>query len=235
MSLSKFFVGSKESSGPEDWRVGLADPKKHWKTGHSAKALAYSWEEAGGFPIDVVRTFDEGPFPNLRHPRLIIAHPEHVVPLPGGRAGSQNDIFALGTSQSTLFSMTVEGKVNEDFDQTIGQWIKNVSSPRSGKRTRLSFLKRSLGLLSHEIDHIRYQLLHRTVSALIEAERLRLTTAVMLVHSFSHEDERLEDYRQFVKLFDTTGDVNTVSYAGTKKGVDLYLAWVRGDARFLTA
>ena len=233
MSLSKFFVAGRESSGPTDWRVGLSDPEKHWKIGHSARALAYCWEQADGFPSEVVRTFDEGPFTNLRHPRLIIGHPEHVVPLPGGRAGSQNDIFALGTSQGTLFSMSVEGKVSEDFDQTIGKWINNVTSPRSGKHTRLAFLKRRLGLSDLEIDHIRYQLMHRTVSALLEAERLRLTTAIMLVHSFSQEDEHLEDYQEFVKLFDARGDVNTVSYAGAKEGVELYLAWVRGEAGFL--
>ena len=130
--------------------------------------------------------------------------------------------------------MTVEGKVNEDFDQTIGQWLKNVTSPRSGKHTRLAFLSRTLGIQGYEINHVRYQLLHRTVSALIEAERLGLTTAVMLVHSFSQEDEHLEDYQEFVKLFATTGDANAVSYAGKKNGVDLYLAWVRGEARFLS-
>ena len=80
---------------------------------------------------------------------------------------------------------------------------------------------------------IRYQLLHRTASALIEAERFGASTAFMLVHSFSQEDEHLEDYQEFVKLFGTSGEVNTVSYAGNKNGIDLYLAWVRGEERFL--
>jgi len=34
------------TSGPEDWQALLADPTKHWKTGCSARTLAYCWEEA---------------------------------------------------------------------------------------------------------------------------------------------------------------------------------------------
>ncbi len=55
----------------------------------------------------------------------------------------------------------------------------------------------------------------------------------MLVHSFSQNDEQLEDFQAFLDLFGATGAVNTVSYAGNKNGVDLYLAWVRGEERFL--
>lgn len=33
---------------PEDWQPHLGDPKKHWRTGYSAKPLAYCWQEAVG-------------------------------------------------------------------------------------------------------------------------------------------------------------------------------------------
>jgi hypothetical protein len=38
------------TNGPEDWKNLLAQPEKHWRTGHSANALAHCWEDAYGFP-----------------------------------------------------------------------------------------------------------------------------------------------------------------------------------------
>jgi hypothetical protein len=34
----------KFSSGPQDWQALLADPVRHWRSGYSARTLAYSWE-----------------------------------------------------------------------------------------------------------------------------------------------------------------------------------------------
>lgn len=42
---------------PEDWKPLLAEPDKHWKRGYSAKAFAYSWQEANGFPECVRNVF----------------------------------------------------------------------------------------------------------------------------------------------------------------------------------
>jgi hypothetical protein len=42
-------------NNPEDWRQLLAKPNGHWKTGCSAKALAYCWQEAKDFPPEVSR------------------------------------------------------------------------------------------------------------------------------------------------------------------------------------
>ena len=36
-----------------DWQQLLAKPDLHWKTGYSARSLAYSWAEAQGFPREV--------------------------------------------------------------------------------------------------------------------------------------------------------------------------------------
>jgi len=42
--MHKFYVPSK---GLGFWKAFLAEPEKQWKTGYSARALAYCWEEAG--------------------------------------------------------------------------------------------------------------------------------------------------------------------------------------------
>ena len=226
----RFFVRAKETENPDEWQLAVG--KSRWKTGYSAKSLAYSWEEAEGFPHSVRQVFDRSEIEALGDMRFVRGHVEHKVSLPGGSAASQNDIFVLAESNDRKIVIMVEGKVRESFGQYVGDWLKNIS-PRSGKPARLEFLKEKLGIEHHDVNQIRYQLLHRTASALIEAERFGATTAVMLVHSFSQEDRHIEDYQEFVKLFGTTGDVDTVSYAGKKNGIDLYLAWVRGNPVYL--
>ena len=53
------------SESPEDWQKLLASPEKHWKTGFSAKALAFCWEEAKGFPKEIQEVFKDTEF-NLK-------------------------------------------------------------------------------------------------------------------------------------------------------------------------
>ena len=107
------------------------------------------------------------------------------------------------------------------------------------------------------MDGIRYQLLHRTASALIEAERFCAGHALMLVHSFSQTHEWFEDYARFLRLLKngvraealtpdggsgaltpdggsgalTPGNIH---HAGRRGDVELYLGWVTGEAVYLT-
>jgi hypothetical protein len=50
-------------------------------------------------------------------------------------------------------------------------------------------------------DSVRYQLLHRTASAVIEAERFGARHAVMLVHSFTEENLWFDDFAEFASVF----------------------------------
>jgi len=79
--MNKIFV---PTNRPEDWRLLLAEPRKHWKTGYSAKSLAYSWEEANGFPGSVKRVFTSSGIGLFKNVRPLLAFPEYQVPLPGG-------------------------------------------------------------------------------------------------------------------------------------------------------
>ncbi len=166
---------------PEDGKPRLGDPQKYWKSGHSAKALAYSWQEAQRFPKEVEPVFKatRKPFSGLE-PLLIL--PEHKVSLPGGLTASQSDIWILAKSESQLFSIAVEGKVSESFGDPINQWLCEESK---GKQEMLEFLLKKLGISSNFDKTIRYQLLQRTASAVIEAERLLASHAMVIIHSFS--------------------------------------------------
>ena len=226
--MNKIFVPTNK---PEDWKPLLAEPEKHWRTGYSAKALAYSWEEANGFPDRVKKIFKKSGIALFKNIEMLLAFPEYKVPLPGGARPSQNDIFVLAKGNDQLISITVEGKVSEPFGDTIAEWRRDSSE---GKHERLKFLLKELELEDNEeINAIRYQLLHRTASALIEAKKFGASDALMLVHSFSQSNECFEDYSRFLGLFGLEAKPDSLLFAKTIEGINLYLCWVKGDKKYL--
>ena len=218
------------SNGPGDWRCLLAEPEKHWARRYSARTLAHCWEDTDGFPPEIRRILSQHGVLAIAEPLLIF--PEWKVALPGGPRPSQNDIWVLAKSQSDLVSIAVEGKVEEPFDKTVGEWKADASR---GKETRLSYLAEVLGLSEPILDSVRYQLLHRTASAVIEAERFGARHAVMLVHSFSPNNQWFYDFAAFVSLFGQTAEVDRLVTTTASKALPLHLGWVHGDERYLNA
>jgi hypothetical protein len=84
-------------------------------------------------------------------------------------------------------------------------------------------------------DVARYQLVHRTAAALIEAERFNARHALILVHSFSQKNppDSFGDYEHFADLLSTTVKKDAIARVGERAGADLYLGWVTGEAEFL--
>ncbi len=210
----------------EQWAQFLAEPVKQWRQGYSARTLAYSWQEANGFPVEVESVL-ASIFPSAE---LLLALPEHKVPLPGGSRSSQNDIWILARSENQLISIAVEGKVSEPFGPTVQEWQTDLSS---GKAKRIEYILSLLGISSVS-DTTRYQLLHRTASAIIEAHRFNAAHAVMLVHSFSQSSEWFQDYAAFVSLMGGSAAEDSIVSVGSRSGVSLHLAWVRGNAHYLS-
>ena len=120
--------------------------------------------------------------------------------------------------------------MSEPFGPTLEEWRKDASP---GKEERLNFICKQLGLNPSPPDSIRYQLLHRTASAVVEARRFNAAHAMMLVHSFSPSNEWFDDYNHLLALFGTTGAPNTITPVGKRAGHFLYFAWVRGEERYL--
>lgn len=215
------------SSGPNSWQQFLAQPSKQWVTGYSAKTIAHSWEAQPGWPPEIA-SMVEGV---LGSTQMLLAIPEHKTPLPGGNRESQSDVFVLGRHTGGLVACTIEGKVNEAFGPTVAEQMKNASP---GKHERLDYLCRSLGLVSCP-DDIHYQLLHRTVSALIEADRFATNDAAMIVHSFSHENRWFDAFEKFANLLGATVGLNEPAVLTMKSGTRLILGWACGDPRHLQA
>ncbi|NQW24002.1 MAG: hypothetical protein HQ475_11210 [SAR202 cluster bacterium] len=226
--MAKFFIPTNDA---DSWQGLLSSPSKQWRTGYSAKTLANRWESAQGFPESVSQVFVDSGYSQLQNLEFVLGFPEYQTALPGGVRASQGDVFVLAKSGSDLVTITVEGKVNEEFGPLTGEWRNDQSR---GKQVRLAALTKRLRISRNRVDHIRYQLLHRTASALIEAERFNAKSAVMLVHSFSQEHAWFEDYKAFVSLFGKSAEPNSVSYIGRRNGVHLYTAWVAGESHFLT-
>ena len=225
--MSRIFV---RSNGPGDWRCLLADPETQWERRYSARTLAHCWEDTVGFPPEVKRVLSQHTALAKAEPILIF--PEWRVSLPGGTRQSQNDVWVLASTEQSSVSIAVEGKVNEPFDKTLAEWKVDASR---GKETRLEFLTNELGLKAPLPDHLRYQLLHRTASSLIEARRFRAQHAVMLVHSFSHDNQWFDDFANLAGLFGPRPAVDQLVTISRADGISLHLAWVHGDERFLDA
>lgn len=118
--------------------------------------------------------------------------------------------------------IAVEGKVEESFAEPVSQWN---DSP--GKRARLEALCGCLGLGPTLVMSLRYQLLHRTASAIYEARRYRCHHAIMLVHSFSPRHRGFDDFVAFSHAMDMPIDKpDRCSPPKLCEGVSLRLAWV---------
>jgi len=219
--MSRIYV---PTSGPEGWRSLLADPQKHWVPGYSARTLAYCWEAQDGFPPEIATALSQVPALAGAQPLLIF--PEWKVSLPGGSRPSQNDVWVLAKGASGLISMAVEGKVNEPFDVTLGEWKVDASR---GRQTRLEHLQEVLGMTTPFPDSVRYQLLHRAASAVLEAERFGARDAVMLVHSFSPQNLWFEDFASFASALGLKVAVGKVATTAARSGIPLHLGWVHGD------
>ena len=214
-----------------DWKRLLAKPELHWKAGHSAMTLARSWEAAAptGFPPEIKAAFDSSGAPDLEDLTPLLAIPEYQVPLPGGDRPSQTDVLALARGPAGLVAIAVEGKVDEPFGPTLGE---KLLEPSQGFKDRLSFLLGLLRLPDSVSGSIRYQLLHRTASALLIANQFNAKVAVMLVHSFSNSDKWFPDFQAFAALFHARPEIGQAVPTGEFAGISLFLGWCKGDQKF---
>jgi hypothetical protein len=221
-----------------DWQSRLGDPELHWKRGASAMELAVSWTLARntsrGMPAAVAGLLDA-------HEEFADASAEFAIPelrtkLPGGSTASQTDLWALLRNQRGTIGLSVEGKALEPFGETVDRWLgtsRPDRPPSNGRLERLKFLASRLGLDPSTLGALRYQLLHRTVASLIEAENWRATSAVMLVQRFA--DDKAEeaaswcDFREFAWRLQAQVQPDAVVRASVPGNIPLYLGWLNCD------
>ncbi len=85
-----------------------------------------------------------------------------------------------------LVSVAIEAKTGEPFNKTLAEWLAaGVSANR--RPARLRQLQEVLGLTAAMEHHLRYQLLHRTAVAILEARPFNARNELLLVQSFADD------------------------------------------------
>jgi hypothetical protein len=194
-------------------------------------SIAESWEKSRGIPDEIKKIFTQSGVHRFSEFELLFATPEYKVMLEGGQRPSQNDLFAVIKVEDGIMTMTVEWKAREDFGPTLGEWKQKTSV--NGAKKRLEMLKKNLNLTEEPSGHIRYQLLHRTASAVIEAKKFHAVCAAMVVQSFakSTKENHYEDFQEFVKLFQPEYNGGLVHLTKVQD-IDLYAGWVWTEVDF---
>jgi len=141
-----------------------------------------------------------------------LAVPEWEVDLPGGDRPSQTDVLAIGRNDKGLVVVGVEAKVDEPLGPTLGEKRKDASD---GQTERIAYLEAVLRRSLPFETSIRYQLLHRTVSAILTARAFHAGVAVMLIHSFSKTSKWRDEFEKFAEALSEAGyHVETLALPG---------------------
>lgn len=215
---------------PSDWQRLLAKPTLHWKQGKSAMTAAAAWEAANGrLPPEIQSLLDASEVPELQNLELLAALPEWQTPLPGGDRPSCTDILALTSNDAGLCVLAVEAKVDEDFGPRLGEKRREASA---GQQERIQYLESLLGG-GALADDLRYQLLHRTASALLTAEKFHAATAIMLIHSFGTRPELKDDFNNFCATLNAAHAGGSLREVPGHTGRRLFLAWCDGSPEFV--
>lgn len=225
--MKRVFAPTRSGS---DWQRLLARPTLHWKKGRSAMTAAACWDAAGEtLPTEINSVLRSTEDPDLADLELLAVLPEWKVRLKGGKAASHTDVLALACNSRGLVVLAVEAKVAEGFGPTLG--AKRAGSS-SGQRQRLDYLHSVLRLSQPLTDSIRYQLFHRTASALLSAQAFHAHVGVMVVHSFSPESRGRDDYEAFCRAIEARSVSDAVWIVPSFAQPRLFLAWCSGEQRF---
>jgi hypothetical protein len=193
-------------------------------------AAAACWEESDpSIPADILSLLNASNDPALSELELLAAIPEWKVDIPGGDTASQTDILAIVRNSRGLVILGVEAKVDEPFGPTLGEKRKSGSA---GQKQRITFLEKELLCTRPLDDSIRYQLLHRTVSAILTARLFHAEAAVMMVQSFSKSSRWREDFDEFSRELGCKRICDGLLIAEKFTRPKLYLGWCNGDPRF---
>jgi len=170
------FYGYKRLLTVDDWR-GLAGVDK-WVPTRSAHELAHSRHTTRGLPEPIADAFDASGHEPLRGLSFDLCLVEKPVFLD----------TKFGPSMTDLMGYACNAK---------GDAV--VLEPRPTRARRLEFLSKHLSRTISSDSPIRYQLLHRTVSAVLEAQLHGAAAAVVLVQSFGPDTAaNFSDFSEFL-------------------------------------
>lgn len=158
---------------------------------------------------------------------------EKPVYLDTGKAPSMTDVMVYCESAGEPVIIGVEGKATEPFAERICDWVKGSAGidTKPSRARRLKFLNDAVGLDVPATSTLRYQLLHRTASVLLESVLHGAATAVLVIHSFADEDPtNWKDFQAFATHLginlSTKNVIGGPAKLGPNKDIRLFAAWV---------
>lgn len=199
----------------EDWIEIVS--ARHYKPGHSAYECAQRWQGIGArFPTEIEAILRESKQRLLGSLEIKQIYAEFPVWLDTHTTPSKNDlmIFAEAPGNRKVV-IAVESKCHESFAQPLENWIrtsdkplpraqrklfKSASGPVHRKVRRLNFLNTILSTNIDADSSVRYQLLHRTASAVLTARQTYAEAAVVLIQAFTESERNFQDFQDFCKL-----------------------------------
>ena len=194
-------------------------------------SAAACWEESQPkLPSEITQVLDSSKDKSVSNLKLLVAIPEWEVELPGGDTASQTDILAITRNEFGLVILGVEAKVDEPFGPTLQEKKCDASE---GQLRRIAYLEQELGRTVPFGNQIRYQLLHRTVSAILTARAFHAPVAVMLVHSFSTISKWRNDFEAFCKELRCKQLSMDLCEVPNIDGTRLILGWCKGNEKYL--
>jgi hypothetical protein len=207
---------------PEDVIPHLGKGELHWRDGYSAKAVCESWFNANDIPQSVRRVLDGAD--EYQDAQLVDAWLERCTHLPWGRGNpTQTDLLAVLAVGDELAVLAIEAKVRESFGPYVKDWLAEGGDNREELLCGLCDL---LDLKTEAASELRYQLLHRTVAAVLEAKRYRARHAAMVVQSFCPDHTGLSDFQSFAQAMGYGQvDADSISSPKTLGSVHLRVGW----------
>ena len=141
-------------------------------------------------------------------------------------------------SNGDAIVVAVEGKADEPFGPRVWTWVRGdewipskETTPRPTRLARLEFLCKQLGSVLPADSELRYQLLHRTVSAVLEAKLHGAAAALVLIHAFGPEcHENRADYVKFIHALGAAVDAPIATVTGPvtlaeERDLPTYFLW----------
>ena len=202
----------------------------HWKAGRSAMLLAQAWGGSHGFPWRVKIALDKEK--SLGDLTVDIGTVEYPTKLVGYGADSMTDLMILACQQKETVTLAVEGKVSEQFDLTVKEWLDAApsDSSRRNRRNRLKHLLAPLNLSLSHSENLRYQLIHRAYSAYHYGIINQAKSTVFLVHSFlhaKHPENHWSDFQAFAQALGITRVVPDMPHrVSAINKINFWLCWV---------
>jgi len=203
--------------------------KKKWKPEKSACKLANAWFNEQVNKQDIPQEI-KGVLKNrFENVRMQFASVEHKVYLDTKRAPSCSDIMIYAKANKKHLIIAVEGKDNEGFDKPVKNWLKL----RKEGGNRLKFLCEIMNLKTNEVREIKYQLLHRASSAILEARKNGYENAILLVHSFSQKNNHFENFQDFGKIMGIKAKIklNTLYLSKKIENINFYMLWFNSNCK----